>query len=102
LAPRLASTRLGVSFAARRRTTVAVSALTSGAASAMMARLRTWGYQTTSAPAAWTPPRPGLALYYRNGMRRAALALAGDLDLRPVALVADDGAPAALTLSLGR
>jgi hypothetical protein len=33
-------------------------------------------------------------------MRRAALALAGDLGLRRTAVVADDGAPAALTLEL--
>jgi hypothetical protein len=102
LAPHLASTRLGFSFAARRRTTVAVSTLTSGAASAIVTLLRAWGYQTTSAPAAWTPPSLGPVLYYRKGMRRAALALAGDLDLRPVAIVADDVAPAALTLNLGR
>jgi len=110
LAPRLASTRLGFSFAARRRTTVGVSASTNsvaatGAAASgtTMALLRTWGYQTKSVPATdWTPQRPGRGVYYRAGMRRAALALAGDLGLRAAAVVADEKAPAALTLSLGR
>jgi len=103
LAPRLASTRLGFSFAARRRTTVGVSASTNSAAAPAMALLRTWGYQATSVPATdWTPQRSGRGVYYRAGMRRAALALAGDLGLRAAAVVADEGAPTALTLSLGR
>lgn len=103
LAPRLASTRLGFSFAARRRTTVSVSASTNSAAASAMALLRTWGYQTTSVPATdWTPQRPGRGVYYRAGMRRAALSLAGDLGLRAAAVVADEGAPTALTLSLKR
>jgi hypothetical protein len=103
LAPRLASTRLGFSFAARRRTTVAVSASAGRAAAAAPALLRTWGYQTRSVPATdWTPSRSGRGVYYRSGMRRAALALAGDLGLQPPAVVRDDGAPAALTLSLAR
>ncbi|MCX6364173.1 MAG: hypothetical protein NTW58_08405 [Actinobacteria bacterium] len=81
LAPRLASTRLGFSFAARRRTTVGVSAATDRAAASAMALLRTWGYQTTSVPATgWT----------------------GDLGLRATAVVRDESAPNALTLSLNR
>jgi hypothetical protein len=102
LAPRLASTRLGFSFAARRRTTVGVSAFTNAATSAV-ALLRTWGYQTkTVSVTGWTPPRPGRGVYYRAGMRRAALALAGDLGLRATAVVEDEGAPSALVLSLER
>jgi hypothetical protein len=103
LAPRLAATRLGFSFAARRRTTVGVSAPSSRAAASATALLRTWGYQTTSVQATdWTPQRSGRGVYYRAGMRRAALALAGDLGLRAGAVVADEGAPTALTLSLKR
>jgi hypothetical protein len=103
LAPRLASTRIGFSFAARRRTTVGVSAPTDRAAETATALLRTWGYRTTSVTVTdWTPPRSGRGVYYRAGMRRAALALAGDLDLRPAAVVRDESAPAALTLSLSR
>jgi hypothetical protein len=102
LAPRLASTRLGFSFAARRRTIVGVSAATSSAVASAAALLRTWGYQTTIASfTGWTPPRTGPGVYYRAGMRRAALALAGDLGPR-AAVVADEGAPAALTLCLER
>ncbi len=101
LAPRLASTRLGFSFAARRRTTVGVSASTESALAAATARLRTWGYRTTNVPATgWTSQHPGGGVYYRAGMRRAALALAGDLGLRAAAVVQDEGAPAALTLRL--
>jgi len=103
LAPRLASTRLGFSFAARRRTTVGVSASTRSAAGSVMALLRTWGYQAAGVPATdWTPRRPGRAVYYRSGMRRAALALAGDLGLPAAAVLQDVGAPTALTLSSGR
>ena len=103
LAPRLASTRLGFSFAARRRTTVGVLAATDGAATPAAAQLRVWGYQAKIVPATdWTPPRLGRGVYYRTGLRRAALALAGDLGLRVAAVVADEGAPTALTLSLGR
>src|SRR5450759_5340247 len=103
LAPRLASTRLGFSFAARRRTTVGVSASTNSAAASAMALLGTWGYQTTSVQATdWTPQRPGRGVYYRAGMLRAALSLAGDLGLQAAAVVADEGAATALTLSLGR
>ena len=108
LAPRLASTRLGFSFAARRRTTVGVAASMNSAADAAapdaaLTLLRTWGYQTKSVPATdWTPQSSGQGVYYRAGMRRAALALAGDLGLPAAAVVADEGAPAALTLSLSR
>jgi hypothetical protein len=103
LAPRLASTRLGFSFAARRRTTVGVSASMDSAPTAAMALLRTWGYQATSLPATdWTPQSHGRGVYYRAGLRRAALSLAGDLGLSAAAVVQDQGAPAALTLRLGR
>jgi len=108
LAPRLASTRLGFSFAARRRTTVGVSASTNSATDAAatgaaIALLRTWGYQTKTVPATdWASQSSGRGVYYRAGMRRAALALAGDLGLPAAAVVQDEGAPAALTLSLQR
>ena len=60
-------------------------------------------FASTTVPATdWTPQLPGLGVYYRAGLRRAALSLAGDLGLRAAAVVQDEGAPAALTLSLGR
>ena len=37
-------------------------------------------------------------MYYRSGRREAALSLAGDLGLKPDAVIADDSAPAGVTL----
>ena len=63
--------------------------------------LQTWGYQVTSVTASdWTPSQAGRGVYYQAGMRRPALALAGDLGLKPAAVVQDQAAPAALTLRL--
>ena len=102
LAPRLASTRLAVGFAANRLTRVAVLAPSDVAAVRAAAALRLWGYDAR--PATGTAgsqlTRATAIVSYREGMRRAALALAGDLGLRRAAVVADDGAPAALTLEL--
>jgi len=99
LAPGLASTRLGVSFAAARRTAVAVV----GPATAELAaaRLRLWGYQAAAADAGgWEGGLLGRAVYYHEGRRRAALALAGDLGLPRSAVVVDEEAPAEVTLDL--
>lgn len=100
LSPRLASTILAFGFAASRRTEVAVFAPSDAAAARTAAALRLWGYQAQAAgETVWSPAR-GAAVSYHEGMRRAALALAGDLGLRPAAVVADEGAPAALTIEL--
>ena len=54
-----------------------------GAPAPVMALLRTWGYQDDERPGdRLDAARSGRAVYYRAGMRRAALALAGDLGLR--------------------
>jgi hypothetical protein len=99
LAPRLASTRLGFSFAARRRTHVAVLASTPELAASYAARLRTWGFQApTEMDEVWTPPLTREAVFYRPGERRAAVALAGDLGLPEAALAAEPAGPAQLTL----
>ena len=101
LAPRLASTRLGFPFAARRRTTVAVVSGAADLAAQAAGRLQTWGYRTTVAAAgSWKPTRSGRAVFYRAGMRRAALALAGDLGLPAGAVLPDPRAPAGVTLLL--
>ena len=101
LSPKLASTRLAFGFAASRRTEVAVFAPSYAAAAHAAAVLRLWGYQAQpSGETVWSPARATTAVSYREGMRRAALALAGDLGLRRAAVAADDGAPAALTLEL--
>ena len=99
LAPRLASTRLGFSYAARRRTEVAVAASSPGLVQDLVRRLETWGYQAgPQTDDAWTPASPGPGVFYRPGLRRAALSLAGDLRLPASAAVADAGSPAPLTL----
>ena len=99
LAPRLTSTRLGFSFAARRRTEVAVTATSPILVTGLVDRLRTWGYQARPATeGAWEPAATAEGVYFRPGMRRAALSLAGDLGLPAAAVVADAGSPAPLTL----
>ncbi len=103
LAPRLASTRLGLWYLARQRTTVGLVASSPAASStaAMLAQLRVWGFGATrTAPGAWRPARAFTSVYYRRSSADAALALAGDLGLGPAAVVADDAAPAAVTLFL--
>ena len=98
LAPRLASTRLGFWFVARRRTRVGIVEPAAGVARTA-ARLHVWGYLTsTPAGGGWRPALAATSVYYRSGRREAALALAGDLGLRPDAVIADDSAPAGVTL----
>ena len=103
LAPDLTSTRLGFSFAGRRRTPVGVSVSADGATPSVLPLLRAWGYQARVVEAVgWTPKLRARSVSYRAGMRRAALALAGDLGLRKTLVVQDETAPAAVTLSLKR
>jgi len=98
LAPRLASTRRGFWFVARRRTTVGIVEPAVGAARTA-ARLHVWGYRTREpAGVGWRPALAATSVYYRSGRREAAMALAGDLGLRPAAVIADDSAPAGVTL----
>ena len=98
LAPRLVSTRLGFSFAARRRTEVAVAS-PPGVVTGLVDRLRTWGYKARPATDdAWAPAPSADAVYFHPGLRRAALSLAGDLGLPASAVVADPGSTAPLTL----
>ncbi len=101
LAPHLASTRLGFSFAARRRTHVAVLAPAPDLAASYAARLRTWGFQARAeTDELWTPPLLREAVFYHDGERRAAVSLAGDLGLPVSAVAAEPGGPAQLTLSV--
>ena len=99
LAPRLASTRAGFSYAAARATKVAVVGVSAVAADAAAAQLALWGYQAT-VQAGWKPPLSVRAVYYHAGARRAALALAGDLRLVSAAVMEAPAAPAAVTLGL--
>jgi hypothetical protein len=98
LAPRLTSTRLGFSFAARRRTLVSVVAASPEQASGFVDRLRTWGFQAQAATDEGPLQLSGEAVLYRAGLRRAALSLAGDLGLSRAAVTLDASASAPLTL----
>lgn len=101
LAPSLASTRMGFSFAACRGIAVGVLAPTDESAQRTAARLRLWGYEATVLSATgWDPELAEKALYYRDGMRRPALALGGDMTLDRSHIVAAESAPADLTLVL--
>jgi hypothetical protein len=101
LAPRLASTRLGFSFAAARGTRVAVLGGDMPGTAAAVARLRLWGYDVAPLEAgAWEPPGIG-SVFYGDGARRAALALAGDVGLTVRDVVPDEHAPASVVLVIG-
>jgi hypothetical protein len=100
LAPGLASTRSGFSFAACQGVQVGVLAPTSESAQRAAARLRLWGYEATvlSSTGDWQPDLAESALYYRAGLRRPALALGGDMKLNRSRIIATESAPADLTL----
>jgi hypothetical protein len=100
LAPRLASTRLGFEFAACRRTSVGVLLPGSSTSERAAAHLRLWGYQAAvTRGSSWEPALRAEAVYYHKGMRRAALALGGDLRLRRDRIILDEAAPFELTLA---
>lgn len=101
LAPSLASTRMGFSFAACRGVAVGVLAPNDASAQRAAARLRLWGYEVTVlSPTGWDADLTETALYYRVGMRRPALALGGDMTLDRSHIVATESAPVDLTLVL--
>ena len=101
LAPGLASTRLGFSFAARRRTHVGVVAASESAGERAVARLRTWGFEAESLEAgSWVATSSGDGISYGPGMRSAALVLAGDLGLPTGVVLPDSLAPAPVTVYL--
>jgi hypothetical protein len=97
-APLLPATRLGVTYYQRLSTRVTVVDDDAAAAARLVAHLGAFGYTALAGNA------PGLAsqalpvVYYGPGQRRAALALAGDLGLRPGQALAAPGGRPALTL----
>ncbi len=97
-APRLAATRLGVTYYERTLTRVAVVGPAQAAAH-LVALLDVFGYaalrSSESLPATLEP-----IVYYRKGDQRLALALAGDLGLRPSQVVLSAGGPVGLTVEL--
>jgi hypothetical protein len=80
-APRLAATRLGVSFYERTLTKVGVVDSDAAARASLMERLDVFGYQALRAPAGSLSAGVLPIVYYRAGDRRLALAVAGDLGL---------------------
>ncbi len=66
----------------------------------MVARLEVFGYVALRASTGLPAPAVEPIVYYRKGDRRLALALAGDLGLRPSQAVLSAGGPAGLTVLL--
>ena len=80
-APRLAATRLGVSFYERTLTRVGVVDSDAAGRARLIARLDVFGYRALRAPAGSLSAGAQPIVYYRAGDRRLALAVAGDLGL---------------------
>jgi hypothetical protein len=97
-APRLAATRLGVSFYERTLTRVGVVDSDAAARERLMARLDVFGYQALRAPAGSFSSGALPIVYYRAGDRRLALAVAGDLGLRTTQVLPTVGGAEGLTV----
>jgi len=96
LAPGLRSTRLGFAFVAARHTGVGVVTASDERASAVLGRLRLWGFsggRLTQEDGGWRPDQLGPAIYFRPGSRAAAAALAGDLGVPPGSVFRSDDSP---------
>ena len=96
-APRLAATRLGVTYYERTLTRVAVVGA-AAAAGRLIARLDVFGYVAAPAPAGSLAPAALPTVYYHPADRRLALALAGDLGLRTSQVVQSAGGSRGLTV----
>ncbi len=97
-APRLAATRLGVSFYERTLTRVGVVGGDAAARARLMARLDVFGYRALSAPAGSLSAGALPIVYYRAGDRRLALAVAGDLGLRTTQVLPTVGGAEGVTV----
>jgi hypothetical protein len=96
LAPSLRSTRLGFPFVAARHTAVGVLSASDERVSAVLGRLRLWGFtggRLTQEDSGWRPDQLGPAIYFRPGSRAAAAALAGDLGVPPGSVFRSDDSP---------
>ncbi len=96
LAPDLAGTRLGVSYAERR--TVDLSIAAGDGAPGTRGWLLACGYVPVLAASDWAPPSALVRVAYQRGWRRLALAVAGDLVAPPSQVVVDETAPAPVTV----
>ena len=97
-APRLAATRLVVTYYERTLTRVGVVDGDAAARARLIADLDVFGYQALSAPNGSLAPGALPLVYYRAHDRRLALAVAGDLGLRASQLVKTVGGAEGLTV----
>jgi hypothetical protein len=99
LAPRAAATREDYPYAARGSFTTSVIGGTDTAGDeALAARLGQWGWDAAAGEGGWQPPAWGGRVFFAPGMRRAALALAGDLGLPWPLVTGAEDAPAPVTV----
>ncbi len=96
LAPDLAGTRLGVSYAERRTLDLSIAA--DDGALGTRERLLACGYVPVLAASDWAPPSAVVRVAYHRGWRRLALAVAGDLAAPPSQVVVDETAPGPVTV----
>ena len=96
LAPELPGTRLGVSYAERR--TVGVAVLAGEGSAAVREWLDLCGYVSEDAGDGWAPEAGVVRVAYHPGLRRLAVAVAGDLGVPAVLAVEDADAPAPVTV----
>jgi hypothetical protein len=96
LAPELPGTVRGVTFAERR--TVKLAVLDGGGAEAKRTWLAVCGYVAEAASGDWAPEAGAVRVAHRPGLRRLAVAVAGDLGVPGALVVEDDGAPAPVTV----
>ena len=97
-APRLAATRLGVTFYERTLTRVGVVDGDAADRARLIARLDVFGYQALRAPAGALSAGVLPIVYYRAGDRRLALAVAGDLGLPATQVLPTVGGAEGLTV----
>jgi hypothetical protein len=97
-APRLAATKLGVSFYERTLTRVGVVDSDAAARVRLMERLDVFGYRALPAPAGALSAGALPIVYYRAGDRRLALAVAGDLGLPTTQVLPTVGGAEGLTV----
>jgi hypothetical protein len=96
LAPGLPGTLRGVTFAERR--TVELAVLDGDGAAAGRAWLAVCGYVPAAAGGDWAPEAGVVRVAHHPGLRRLAVAVAGDLGVSDALVVEDADAPAPVTV----
>ncbi|MBN2204420.1 MAG: hypothetical protein JW767_05295 [Thermoleophilia bacterium] len=96
LAPGLPGTSRGVTFAERR--TVEVAVLEGDGAAADLVWLAVCGYMPEAADGDWAPEAGVVRVAHHPGLRRLAVAVAGDLGVTDALVVEDADAPSPVTV----